>query len=139
MIEKHGSAIWTGGLKDGSGMVSTQSGLLKDVAYSFAKRFGDEAGSNPEELIGAAHAACYSMALSKILGDKGVEPDRLEATSTVTLDPDKGEVTKAHLDVRMLVPGAEEAAAKEAAEAAKDGCPISKLLNAEITLNVKIA
>lgn len=139
MIEKHGSAKWTGGLKDGKGLCSTQSGALSDLAYSFATRFEGKEGSNPEELLAAAHAACFSMALSGQLGEKGLTADSIETTSTLTLDPGKGAITKAHLVLKAAIPGATAEAFNAAAEAAKSGCPVSKLFNAEITLDASLA
>lgn len=138
MIEKSGSARWSGGLKDGTGQVSTQSGLLKDEGYTFAKRFGDEAGTNPEELLAAAHAACFSMALSNILADYDLTADSIETTSTATLDPGKGAITAFHLELVARIPGASEDKFQEAANKAKDGCPVSKLLNAEITMEARL-
>ncbi len=139
MISKTGSAHWSGGLKDGEGQVSAQSGVLKDVPYSFAKRFGDEAGSNPEELLGAAHAACYSMALSNVLAEYDLKADSIDTTATVTLDPGKGAITKVHLDLNASIPSASDDTFQEAAHKAKGGCPVSKLFNAEITLDAKLA
>lgn len=139
-IQKNGSAVWQGGLKDGKGTVSTQSGTLTEAPYSFAKRFEDESGANPEELIGAAHASCYSMALSMILGEAGYTPDRIASRATVTLAPDDSgfSISAVHLETRASVPGADEAAFQDAAEKAKGGCPVSKLFNAEITLDAKL-
>ncbi|MFG6136509.1 MULTISPECIES: OsmC family protein [Halomonas] len=139
-IQKNGSAVWQGGLKDGKGTVSTQSGTLTEAPYSFAKRFEDESGANPEELIGAAHASCYSMALSMILGEAGYTPDRIASRATVTLAPDDSgfSISAVHLETRASVPGADEAAFQDAAEKAKAGCPVSKLFNAEITLDAKL-
>lgn len=141
MIQKSGSAIWKGTLKEGSGVVSTQSGVLDDEAYTFAKRFGDEAGTNPEELIGAAHASCYSMALSLVLADFDLTAESLATTATVSLEQVEGgfAVTKVHLDLTATIPGADEETFLKAANGAKEGCPISKLLNAEITLDAKLA
>ncbi|MGM0701357.1 OsmC family protein [Halomonas faecis] len=139
-INKTGSAIWQGGLKDGKGQVSTQSGVLKDIPYTFAKRFEGEAGSNPEELIGAAHASCYSMALSMVLGEAGLTPERIGTQATVSLEQDSEgfSITKVHLETRASIPGADEAAFQDAANKAKAGCPVSKLFNAEITLDAKL-
>ncbi len=139
-IQKNGSAVWQGGLKDGKGTVSTQSGALIDVPYSFAKRFEDESGANPEELIGAAHASCYSMALSMILGEAGHTPERIATRAAVTLTPDDGgfSISAIHLETRASVPGADEAAFQDAAEKAKAGCPVSKLFKAEITLDARL-
>lgn len=122
MIRKHGSAVWTGGLKDGKGTVSTESGVLDEQPYGFNTRFQDGAGTNPEELIGAAHASCFAMALSNILGEKDVVPDRIEAKSTVTMDADKLEVVAAHLDVTISAEDANNTVLIEAADAAKAGC-----------------
>ncbi|MDN3519904.1 OsmC family protein [Halomonas ramblicola] len=139
-IKKNGSAVWQGGIKDGKGKVSTQSGVLHDVPYSFAKRFEGEAGSNPEELIGAAHASCYSMALSLILGEAGYTPERIATQATVSLEEDEGgfSITAIHLETRANIPGADDAAFQDAANKAKEGCPVSKLFNAEISLDAKL-
>lgn len=140
MITKNGSAIWTGSLKDGKGSIATQSGALKDVPFSFATRFEDKKGSNPEELIGAAHAACYSMFLSALMSGAGITPTSITTTSTITLDPTtegSPTVTKAHLTTTVKA-DAPEAKVRELAAQAKAGCPISKLLKAEVTLEVAI-
>ncbi len=139
MISKTGSAVWSGNLRDGGGTVSTQSGSLSDVDYSFAKRFGDEAGTNPEELLAAAHAACYSMALSNVLAEHDLVADRLATTATVTLDPSTTTVTTVVLDLVATIPGATDEAFQTAANAAKEGCPVSKLFNAEIILNATLS
>lgn len=141
MIKKSGSANWKGGLKDGSGTVSTESGVLDKVNYGFNKRFEGEAGSNPEELIAAAHASCFSMALSMILGEAGLTADDIATSATVSLEQKDGgfAVTKSHLVLEAKVLGASEEDFMKAANAAKEGCPISKLLNAEITLDAKLA
>ena len=141
MIKKSGSANWKGGLKDGSGTVSTESGVLDKVNYGFNKRFEGEAGSNPEELIAAAHASCFSMALSMILGEAGLTADDIATSATVSLEQKDGgfAVTKSHLVLEAKVPVASEEDFMKAANAAKEGCPISKLLNAEITLDAKLA
>lgn len=140
MFTRSGSATWNGGLKDGNGTVSTQSGALQDVAYGFNKRFGDEPGTNPEELIGAAHAACFSMALSNMLSEAGVGGIDIRTSSKITLekDGDGFTVTKAHLTTRISGDG-ERAQIEELAQKAKAGCPISKLLNAEITMDATVA
>lgn len=140
MFTRSGSATWNGGLKDGTGTVSTQSGALQDVAYGFNKRFGDEPGTNPEELIGAAHAACFSMALSNMLSEAGVGGIDIRTSSKITLekDGDGFTVTKAHLTTRISGEG-ERAQIEELAQKAKAGCPISKLLNAEITMDATVA
>jgi osmotically inducible protein OsmC len=143
MIEKQGMAHWSGGLKDGKGRLSLQSGVLKDAPYSFAKRFGDEKGTNPEELIGAAHAACFAMALSGNLAEAGMTAEAIDATSTVTLDMASGAptVTRVHVVVTAKIPGADPAAFTAAAKKTKTGCPISRLLagSAEITMEASLA
>lgn len=133
-------AHWTGGLKDGKGKISTESGALDHQPYGFNTRFEDEAGTNPEELIGAAHAGCFSMALSKILGENGIDDIKeIKTIAKVTLEKVDGDfaVTKSHLILEAHLPGADKEAFEKAAQKAKDGCPISKLLNAEITLETK--
>ncbi|EIE51944.1 osmotically inducible protein OsmC [Salipiger aestuarii] len=140
MIDKKGSAHWKGGLKDGTGTISTGSGALDGVNYGFNKRFEGAAGSNPEELIAAAHASCFSMALSMILGDAGLTADDISTEATVSLEQkdDGFAVTKSHLVVRATVPNASEQEFADAANAAKANCPISKLLNAEITMEATL-
>lgn len=140
MINKHASAHWSGTLKDGKGEISTESGVLKGTPYGFNHRFGDEAGSNPEELIAAAHAGCFSMALSKILGEADMTADAIDTKATVTLDQVDGgfAVTKIHLETTIKVSGGDETAIRECADKAKAGCPISKLLNADISMDVTV-
>jgi lipoyl-dependent peroxiredoxin len=139
-MNRKGSAVWKGGLKDGQGTVSTPSGVLKETPYSFRARFEDGSGTNPEELIAAAHAGCFSMALSLFLAEKNLTADEIRTTATVSLEQVGGAfaVTKVHLDLTARIPGAEESAFQEAAQGAKENCPISKLLNAEITLDAKL-
>lgn len=137
-IKNTATAQWKGGLKDGGGSLSTGSGTLKDVSYDFRKRFEGADGTNPEELIGAAHAGCFSMAFSLVLGEAGYTADSIDTEATVTLDPESLSVTAVHLVTRGKVPGADQAAFEEAANGAKENCPISKLLNAEITLDAKL-
>ncbi len=141
MIKKSGSAKWSGGLKDGKGHVSTQTGVLSDQPYGFNTRFEGGQGTNPEELIGAAHAACYSMALSMILGQHDLTADSIETKATVSLEEVDGgfAITRVHLDVTASIPGADAAKFEEAANAAKEGCPVSKLMTAEITMDAKLA
>ena len=141
MIRKRGSANWQGGLKDGTGTVSTQSGVLDKANYGFNKRFGDEPGTNPEELIGAAHASCFSMALSKILGEHDLVAEDISTEATVTLEEKDGgfAVTKSHLKLVARIPGASQEVFDKVTAMAKDGCPISKLLHAEITLEATLA
>ena len=131
-IQKNGSAHWSGGLKDGKGQISTQSGALRDYPYGFAARFEGVPGSNPEELIGAAHAACFTMALSLILGEAGLTADSLDTRADVTLEKvaDGFAITAIDLKLRGVVPGADEATFTELANKAKAGCPVSKALAA---------
>jgi osmotically inducible protein OsmC len=140
-MKRKGSAIWKGGLKDGNGVVSTESGVLSSVPYSFAKRFGDEAGTNPEELIGAAHAGCFSMAFSGQLGEAGLKADKIETTATVTIENVGGgfSITAIHLDMQATIPNIDDSKFQEIAKKAKEGCPVSKLLKAEITMDAKLA
>ncbi|MFV9653892.1 MULTISPECIES: OsmC family protein [Pseudomonas] len=135
-MKKTASAHWQGGIKDGKGTISTQSGALKDSPYGFNTRFEDKPGTNPEELIGAAHAGCFSMALSKELGEAGMTAESIETTAQVTLDKVDGgfEISAVHLTLRAKIPGAERSAFEKAVEAAKTGCPVSKVLKATITL-----
>ena len=136
-MKRKASAIWLGGLKDGKGTLSTDSGTLKDTQYSFSTRFESGVGTNPEELIAAAHAGCFAMAFSAELGKVGLTPETISATATVTLDKtnDGFTVTESHLDVTARVPGADRARVLEVANAAKAGCPISRLLNAKVTMD----
>jgi osmotically inducible protein OsmC len=140
MKKRKASAVWTGGLKDGRGVISSESGVLSETKYSFGTRFEEGVGTNPEELIAAAHAACFSMALSGQLGKAGISVERINTTSTVTLDKvgDGFGVTGVHLDVKAKLPGASPEAFQTAAKNAKEGCPISKLLNAPITMDAKL-
>ena len=140
MIEKHATAIWKGSLKEGGGTLNSQSGALSNLAYTFANRFEGAKGTNPEELIGAAHAGCYAMFLSALMSGEGIVPDTVEATSTIGLDPttEGGPTVKsAHLAVRVKAP-TDESKIRDLAEKAKVGCPISKLLNATVTLDVTV-
>lgn len=135
-IKKQGSAHWQGGLKDGRGSISTESGALDEHPYGFAQRFEGVKGSNPEELIGAAHAACFSMAFSKILGEAGFTAEYIKTAAEVTLDKigDGFAVTGSHLSMQAKIPEITEGEFQETANKAKEGCPISKLLDAEISL-----
>jgi osmotically inducible protein OsmC len=134
------SAEWKGGLKDGKGSISTDSGVLQGTQYSFGTRFEEGKGTNPEELIAAAHAGCFAMALSAQLGEAGLKADTIRAQATVTLEKlaDGFAVTASHLEVRAKIPGADAAAFDKAAQAAKADCPISKLLKAEITMDAAL-
>lgn len=139
MVRK-ASAVWKGSLKEGKGTISSESGVLSNTAYSFSTRFENAKGTNPEELIAAAHAGCFTMALSAQLGSAGITPESLETTASLTLDKLEAgwTVTKIHLDVAARIPGADKAAFDKAAENAKAGCPISRLLNAQITMSARL-
>ncbi len=139
-MKTHGSAVWQGGLKDGKGALSTASGALKDYPYGFAARFEGKPGSNPEELIGAAHAGCFTMALSLILGEAGLTAERMETRADVTLEKlDSGfAITKIHLTLKARIPGTDKAKFEELAGKAKANCPVSKLFKAEITLDATL-
>jgi osmotically inducible protein OsmC len=139
-MKRSASAVWKGGLKDGRGTVSSSSGALSNVPYNFSMRFENEKGTNPEELIAAAHAACFSMALSLFLGNAGMTADSIDTTATVTLEKvgDAFTVTASHLDTTVRIPNADKAKFQEAAEGAKAGCPISRLLNTKITLDARL-
>jgi osmotically inducible protein OsmC len=140
-MKRKASAQWKGNLKEGKGTFSAESGVLSNVPYSFARRFENEPGTNPEELIAAAHASCFSMALSGELGKLGLTADSLDATATVTLEKtDSGfTVVESHLEVIGKVPSADAAKWQQATENAKKGCPISRLLNTKITLDARLA
>ncbi len=136
-----GTAVWRGGLKDGKGSISTKSGALKDVPYGFAARFEGQPGTNPEELIGAAHAACFAMAMSAGLGEAGFTATQMDSKSDVTLEkvPDGFEITKIHLTLKAQIPGIDDAKFQEIAAATKVGCPVSKVLKgATITLDASL-
>jgi osmotically inducible protein OsmC len=139
-IKKHASAAWTGGLKDGRGDISTESGALDSQPYGFNTRFEGKKGSNPEELLAAAHASCFTMALSLILSESKLRADRLETTAEVTLEKltDGFGITAVHLTLRGKVPGVDAATFKELANKAKVGCPISKVLRADISLDAHL-
>ena len=139
MITREGSAHWEGGLKDGEGRVSTQSGALTDQPYGFRNRFEDAPGTNPEELIGAAHAACFSMALSMMLEQAGITGTVVDTRSAISMDKDGDgfAITRAHLTTTIRGDG-DRAQIEELAQKAKDGCPVSKLLNAEVTMDATV-
>jgi osmotically inducible protein OsmC len=139
-MKRKASAQWQGGLKDGKGTISTDSGVLSDTQYSFSTRFEEGKGTNPEELIGAAHAGCFSMALSGQLGNAGLVAESIRTTATVTMDKTEAgfTVTEVHLDVTAKIPGATREAFETAAANAKTGCPISRLLNAKITMDARL-
>lgn len=140
MSTTSGSAVWSGGIKDGKGAISTKSGALKDYPYGFASRFEGKPGSNPEELIGAAHAACFTMALSLILGEAKLTAEKMETRADVTLDKqsDGFAITSVHLTLRAKIPGADDKTLQDCAAKAKAGCPVSKLLKADISLDAKL-
>lgn len=139
-MKRTASAAWTGGLKDGKGKLSTQSGILKDSPYGFRTRFENDPGTNPEELIAAAHAGCFTMALSAQLAEAGMTAERLQTSAEVTLDKqgDGFAITAIHLTLMAKIPGADPKAFQAAADKAKDGCPVSKLFNAPITLDATL-
>jgi osmotically inducible protein OsmC len=139
-INRSGSAVWSGGLKDGKGAISTQSGALDAHPYGFASRFEGVPGTNPEELIGAAHAGCFTMALSLALGNAGLTAERMETTAVITLEQGEGgfSITASKLTLKAKIPGADDATFQEIAAQAKANCPVSKLLNADITLDAEL-
>jgi lipoyl-dependent peroxiredoxin len=139
-IKRKGSAAWQGGIKDGKGSISTESGALKEYPYGFASRFEGQRGSNPEELIGAAHASCFTMALSKILEDAKLKAERMDTSAEVTLEQvaDGWAITTIHLTLKAKVPGTDQATFASLAAKAKAGCPVSKLFKAEITLDASL-
>jgi osmotically inducible protein OsmC len=139
-MKTHGSVVWQGGIKDGKGAISTKSGALKDYPYGFASRFEGKPGSNPEELIGAAHAACFTMALSLILGEAKLVAEQMDTTAEVTLDKvaDGFAITAVDLTLKAKIPGATDAVFQDLAAKAKAGCPVSKLLNTKISLNASL-
>ncbi|HEY9459743.1 MAG TPA: OsmC family protein [Paralcaligenes sp.] len=139
-MSKKASAVWKGGIKDGGGTISTETGALKEAPYGFKSRFENGAGTNPEELIAAAHAGCFSMAFSLMLGEAGFTPEKIETQAAVTLvsNADGFKVTSSHLTVTAKIPGIDNAKFKQIAEQAKAGCPISKLLNTTITMDATL-
>lgn len=140
-MQRKASAVWQGGIKDGKGSITTESGVLASTPYSFATRFEGAKGTNPEELIAAAHAGCFSMALSLMLGEAGIDPERIDTSAAVSLEKTEGgfSITRVHLEVSVRAPGADRAKFAAAAAKAKSGCPVSKVLNATITMNAKLA
>jgi lipoyl-dependent peroxiredoxin len=139
-MQRKASAVWKGGLKDGQGTVSSASGILSNTKYSFTTRFEDAPGTNPEELIAAAHAACFSMALAAQLGGANLKPDSINTSATLTMEKLEAgwTITAVHLDVTAKVPGASVEAFNTAAQNAEKGCPVSKVLNAKITMDAKL-
>jgi len=140
-MKRKASATWKGSLKEGNGVFSSGSGALSNLPYSFGRRFENDPGTNPEELIAAAHASCFAMALSAELGKLGITPESLDATATVTFEKQEAgfTITESHLDVTGKIPGADAAKWQQATEAAKKGCPISRVLNTKITLDSRLA
>src|SRR5690554_6942695 len=138
MIKQSASAVWNGSIKEGNGKLTTKSKVLDNSQYSFKTRFEDGKGTNPDELLAAAHAGCFAMALSLILGKEGFTPDSLEATSEVTMDADKLELTGSHLVLKARIPNISKEKFMECATAAKDNCPVSKALGFEITLEAEL-
>lgn len=139
-MERTASAVWSGGFKDGKGQISTQSGVLSSTPYGFNTRFENEPGTNPEELIAAAHAGCFTMALSVQLGEAGLTATSLKTSAAVTLEKegDSFSITAVHLNLTATIPGADQQTFEMLANKAKTGCPVSKLLNAKITLDAKL-
>ena len=139
-INRHGSAQWQGGIKDGKGTISTESGALKDYPYGFASRFEGLPGTNPEELLAAAHAGCFTMALSLILGEAKLTAERMETSAKVTLEQVEGgyAITSIHLKLEARIPGADQETFEKLAGMAKAGCPVSKLFKADITLDATL-
>ena len=137
-MQRTAQAVWTGDLKSGKGSLTTGSKTLSDTAYSFSARFEQGQGTNPEELLAAAHAGCFAMALSHQLAEAGMKPERLDATCTITLDPGTLTITASALKLRAKVPGAAKEQFEKAANAAKEGCPVSKLFKAQISLEATL-
>jgi lipoyl-dependent peroxiredoxin len=139
-MKTQGSATWKGGIKDGVGSISTKSGALSAYPYGFASRFEGKPGTNPEELIGGAHAGCFTMALSLILGEAKLTAEHMETTAEVSLDQVDGgyAITSVHLTLKAKIPGTDQATFEALAAKAKAGCPVSKLLKAEITLDAQL-
>jgi osmotically inducible protein OsmC len=140
MSSTFGSAVWSGGIKDGKGAITTKSGALKDYPYGFGSRFEGKPGTNPEELLGAAHAGCFTMALSLMLGEAGMTAEKMETQADVTLEKqDNGfAITSVHLTLKAKIPGADKAKFQEVANKAKEVCPVSKLFNTKITLDASL-
>ena len=137
-MKRTANAVWNGSLKEGEGKITTQSHVLKDSKYSFNSRFGDGKSTNPDELLAAAHAGCFAMALSNILGNAGYTPDSLDVMATVTMDVNKLELTGSHLTLIAKIPNIDQAKFEECAKTAKENCPVSKALSMEITMDAKL-
>ncbi len=140
MATKKATAVWKGSIKEGGGVISTETGALKEAPYGFKSRFETGPGTNPEELIAAAHAGCFSMALTLMLGNEGMTPERIETHAAVTVEKvgDGFEITKSDLTVTAKIPGADAAKFMEVANKAKEGCPVSKVLNAKVAMTAKL-
>lgn len=138
-MRRNAAALWQGNLKTGTGEVSTESGALANAPYTFDTRFAQAKGTNPEELIAAAHAGCYSMALSLVLGESGITPERIDTTANVDIEPegDGFRITAVHLDTFARIPGIEQATFEEAAQTAKDACPVSRALDRDVRITLK--
>lgn|SRR5699024_299490 len=137
-MKRRATAVWNGTLKEGSGKLTTQSKLLNGSQYSFGARFEEGKGTNPEELLAAAHAGCFAMALSMILGESGYTPESLDATAVVKMDTDKLEITESHIKLKARIPGIEKEKFLECANNAKDNCVITKALNFKVTLDANL-
>jgi osmotically inducible protein OsmC len=139
-ITRRGTSVWRGGIKDGKGLLSTESGALHEYPYGFSSRFEGQKGSNPEELIGVAHAGCFNMAFSLILGEAKLVPEQLDTTAEVALEQVDGgyAITSVHLKLQAKIPGADQATFEKLANAAKANCPVSKLLKANISMDAKL-
>jgi len=137
-MKRTANAVWNGSLKEGSGKISTQSAVLNNTKYDFTSRFGDGKSTNPDELLAAAHAGCFAMALSLILGQAGFTADSLDVTAVVNMDADKLELTESHLALKAKIPGISKDKFMECANAAKDNCPVSKALSLKIILDAEL-
>lgn len=137
-MKRTANAVWNGSLKEGEGKITTQSNVLSNSKYCFNSRFGEGKSTNPDELLAAAHAGCFAMALSLFLGKEGYTPDSLEVTSTVTMDADKLELTGSHLTLKAKIPNIDKAKFEECANAAKENCPVSKALSLKITMDADL-
>src|SRR5690606_19243164 len=137
-MKRKANAVWNGSLKEGEGKITTQSQILKDTKYSFNSRYGEGKSTNQDELLAAAHAGCFAMALSNILGGAGYTPDSLDVTATVTMNMDKLELTGSHLTLKARIPNIDQAKFEECANAAKENCPVSKALSLDITMDAKL-
>jgi|SRR5690554_1825508 len=137
-MKRSAHAVWKGTVKEGEGTITTQSNVLKDSKYCFNSRFGDGKSTNPDELLAAAHAGCFAMALSLMLGEEGFTPDSLDVNAVVTMDVDKLELTGSHLTLKAKIPNIDKTKFEECANKAKDNCPVSKALSFEITMDAEL-